>query len=354
MTPASPAIPAPPAPSRAKRNSSHDGMNVSQAWFDEGDSASEAAESQRIRKSKRMTSPNTTDLNLVYDDEAPRKRWALVATLAVVAALGAVVFVATRSGGGDEPAAPPPPAHQVATATVDAAPSQVIEPASTPTDAAVAVVAVDAATVAKAPDKKSDLKPADPKVPVKHGDRVGSRDLTFPTTSDPATRRPGRDPAPPIPVLPKDKGVGRTNDPSDSSLTGDPGDAAGNEKKAEFFANLGNQQLASGDIAGAAGNFKKAVDLDAKNAVAVTGQGEIALRQGDFGAAIAHLTKASKLAPKSAKVFTLLGEAYLSSAQMPLAAANFKKALQLDPDNVRARDGYNEASSRVPPPTDDN
>jgi cytochrome c-type biogenesis protein CcmH/NrfG len=35
------------------------------------------------------------------------------------------------------------------------------------------------------------------------------------------------------------------------------------------------------------------------------------------------------------------------------AAAQFKKALQLDPDNARARDGYNEASSRAAPSDDD-
>ena len=48
-----------------------------------------------------------------------------------------------------------------------------------------------------------------------------------------------------------------------------------------------------------------------------------------------------------------LGEAYLNSGNNAQAAAQFKKALQLDPDNARARDGYNEASSRVPPPDDD-
>jgi Tfp pilus assembly protein PilF len=52
-------------------------------------------------------------------------------------------------------------------------------------------------------------------------------------------------------------------------------------------------------------------------------------------------------------VFTLLGEAYLAAGQNKQAAENFKKALQIDPDNARARDGFNEASSRVPPPTPD-
>ena len=72
-----------------------------------------------------------------------------------------------------------------------------------------------------------------------------------------------------------------------------------------------------------------------------------------LGDAISHLKKAAKLAPRSSRVFTLLGEAYLNSGNNAVAADNFKKALQLDPENTRARDGYNEASSKVPPPEDE-
>ena len=129
--------------------------------------------------------------------------------------------------------------------------------------------------------------------------------------------------------------------------------AAAPEKKAEFFANLGKQQLASGDTVGAAASFKKALEIDAKNVPAVIGMGEIALRQGLFGDAIAHLKKATRLAPRSSYVFTLLGEAYLGTGNSSAAADQFKKALQLDPENTRARDGFNEAQSRVPPPEDD-
>jgi Flp pilus assembly protein TadD len=145
-----------------------------------------------------------------------------------------------------------------------------------------------------------------------------------------------------------------TDNPKDPYSAADeaPGDAAP-DRKAEFYASLGGQQLIGGDTAGAASSFKKALELDAKNVAATMGMGEIALRQGLFGDAIAHLSRASKLAPKNSKALTLLGEAYLNSGNNAQAAAQFKKALQLDPDNARARDGYNEASSRVPPPDDD-
>jgi Tfp pilus assembly protein PilF len=133
-----------------------------------------------------------------------------------------------------------------------------------------------------------------------------------------------------------------------------PADGASADKKAEFYANVGDQQLGSGDTAGAAASFKKALELDPKHVGATIGMGEIALRQGLFGDAIAHLKKAARLAPKSSRVFTLLGEAYLNSGNNAVAAENFKKALQLDPDNARAREGFNEASAKVPPPEDEN
>jgi Tfp pilus assembly protein PilF len=152
-------------------------------------------------------------------------------------------------------------------------------------------------------------------------------------------------------------GVSGTDAPQDPYGTGgvatDPGDSAAPDKKAEFYASLGQSQLNAGDTAGAASNFKKALELDSKNVNAVIGMGDIALRQGLFGDAIAHLKKAAKMAPRNSQVFTLLGEAYLNAGQNAIAADNFKKALQLDPDNSRAREGYNDASSKVPPAEDD-
>jgi cytochrome c-type biogenesis protein CcmH/NrfG len=81
--------------------------------------------------------------------------------------------------------------------------------------------------------------------------------------------------------------------------------------------------------------------------------GEVAMQQGLYTDAIRQLKRAAKLAPRSARVYVLLGESHLNSGNASLAEQSFKKALQLDPDNVRARNGYNEAAGRLPPPTDD-
>jgi serine/threonine-protein kinase len=400
---------------RAKRASSQSNLGESSAsWYEEGERAAAAAHDDDFNdtgdtgdtrdrelenkkkaqtKAKKLISPSSTDLSL-YDTPARNRRGlVLFALLGVVVIGGGLAFALTRTS---ETATPPPLAPQpqpVATITSDAAPSEVIE--TTP-DANVAIAATEPVAAPPhpttvAPAHPTTVAPAHPTTVAsthpttaatgKHPTTVasasshehdrhggpsdfdfgvddGSRRHTQPagtggTTTNPTTTTTN-------PTTTKPGGGTVTGGPQDPYGTGgtdpvaDPGDAASPEKKAEFYAGLGQQQMASSDTAGAAASFKRALELDAKNVGAVSGMGEIALRQGLFGDAIAHLKKAARLAPKNSNVFTLLGEAYLNSGQNSIAADNFKKALQLDPDNKRAREGYDDASSKVPPPTDDN
>jgi hypothetical protein len=357
---------------------SRDPMGISQVWYEDGERASEEAESSRAR---RVISPSTTDMSLF--DEAPlaRRRWPLVlGSLGVVAVIGTAIAFAMSHGDSSAPSkpAPPPPVLAAAPAT-DVAPSTVIEPEGSAAPAPAPEPAVVAPSTASEPAKTDPPKepakePAKavtptksaPPAPPHKATQVAVRESHPPAGGDEdySKRRPsGLDSGPTTTVVKTGpgsssgkNGVSGADGPQDPYSAGDatdPGDGAAPEKKAEFYANLGAQQLGSGDTAGAAASFKKALELDGKNVNAVIGMGEIALRQGLFGDAIAHLKKAARMAPKSSRVFTLLGEAYLNSGQNSVAAENFKKALQLDPDNARARDGYNEASSRVPAPTDD-
>ena len=87
--------------------------------------------------------------------------------------------------------------------------------------------------------------------------------------------------------------------------------------------------------------------------ILVLRQAASVLGQRFTGDALAHLQKAARLAPRSARIHVLIGDAFLSLGRHQDAAASFKKALQLDPDNARAREGYEEASSRVPPSGDE-
>jgi serine/threonine protein kinase len=361
-----PPPPSPPveAKGRARRPSSQSGPDsagISQVWYDEGDRGSDEVEGSRPERARKVISPSTADMPL-YDDEPPRRRpWGAILGVAGLLVVGGLAFAMTRGGSASTPTAPEPVASPGP--SIDAAPSTIIEAPADAASIATAVPADAAAVVAVAPSGKDrtphttkDVSPVD-----RRPSDVGSL-----VPSDPNFRRPGGSNTVvtnPTPIVtPKDPGkasgtpgVSGTDGPLDPYGGGNdtpPADSAAPERKAEFFANLGTQQLISGDTAGAAANFKKASELDAKNVSAVIGMGEIALRQGLFGDAIAHLKKASRLS-KSARVFTLLGEAYLNSGNSGEAATNFKKALQLDPDNARARDGYNEASSRVPPPDDE-
>jgi len=333
----------------------HQPLGDSSAWFEDGERASEEADEIRARK---LITPSTTDLSLYDDSMMQPRRWPLwlgaVAVLALIG--GTIAFAITR--GDDKPAkvASPTPAEVAPPNPVDVPPSQIITPPA-PAPAPVAQPAVAAKTQ-----------------PVKDTGKKGTSTPKTGKTSkidndDPASRRPGgawfptTTPTPPTNVVvtppvttPPPSGVSGGEGPQDPYGTGNdtpPPDTAGADKKAEFYANVGTQQLASGDTVGAAASYKKALELDPKHVGATIGMGEIALRQGLWGDAIVHLKKAAKLAPKSSRVFTLLGEAYLNSGNNPVAAEQFKKALQLDPDNARAREGFNEASAKVPPPEDD-
>jgi tetratricopeptide (TPR) repeat protein len=116
-----------------------------------------------------------------------------------------------------------------------------------------------------------------------------------------------------------------------------------NKAQADFYAKMGQTNLKDGDVLGAAANFKKALELDGSNTIAIVGLGEIALEQGSYAAAIGHFKKATRLS-KNSRTWTLLGEAYLNSGDRAQAATAFKTALKLDPGNERARNGYEDAT----------
>jgi hypothetical protein len=334
---------------------------ISQAWYEDDDS-------------RKHTSPSTTDMSL-YDEPPMRKRWPIVAGVLAVLLVGAAATFAFTQGGTEKKVAPPPATvaqAPVATPPAPVPPSTIIDPgpgsaavgSGSAAVAKVAPVAHDPSPPAHKETAPAHVAKAKETSPTDHSHKGPFDDIS---ADDLAKRRPGGPNTTTTPTTttttvvtpPKDTakpGVSGAEGPQDPYGGGaaDPGDGAAPDKKAEFYANLGQQQLGGGDLAGAAASFKKATELDPKSTNAFIGMGQIALRQGLFGDAIAHLRKAARLAPRNTQVFTLLGEAYLGAGQSSTAADNFKKALQLDPENARARDGYNEASSRVPPPSDDN
>jgi hypothetical protein len=362
---------------RARRESAQGGPTESSTWFDEGEQASKNADERKL-------STSLIDLPGLDEGEPeqrrPRRLWP--AALAVIGLLGAAgAAVAIFSGGSSSESAkvaqiatPPAPAPLVIPAnvpesTIIAAPGSATPtptPAPvTPLPVATAPVTPPPAPTPAKPAAAKDLVVTSPKPATNTHSHDHDRTNSGPDfnlgVDDDSRRHPQPTTPAPTPTVavstpppaPKNgvSGADAPVDPYNSTpATTDSGDG---DKKAEFYANMGEQQLAASDTAGAAASFQKAAQLDAKNVAAAMGMGEIALRQGLFGDAISHLKRAARLSPKNSKVYTLLGEAYLNSGQNSIAADNFKKALQLDPDNTRAREGYNDASSKVPPPSDD-
>jgi len=364
------------APSgRAKRPSSVSGVSTdSSVWFEEGEQASE--EAARVRRKKSIStsgiSPSSTDLSL-YDEPAQTRRWPLLLGGVLLLGLvgGAIALGMSHSDKKAKTAqadtTPPtpvltgsdvPPAQVIDQGSAQQVAVQPVDTKQTPTTTKTGSTSKTGSSTGTGSSKTGSAKThkgavttttpggddTESRRPTGGGwfDNGGTTNTTNTTNTTTTTNGGGGV-----------SGGGGPEDPYGTNADDPPPDGASADKKAEFFANVGQQQLASGDLTGAAASFKKALEIDAKNVVSVIGMGDIALRQGLWGDAVTHLKKAARLAPKSSRVFTLLGEAYLNSGNNALAAENFKKALQLDPENARAREGYNEASAKVPPPEDE-
>ncbi|MEZ4398977.1 MAG: protein kinase [Kofleriaceae bacterium] len=272
---------------------------LSGAWFADGDGGdpgeSGAASLQRARA---FIDPGDSFLDDGYQPSRSLVKPFAIAGGVVVLLLIAV-FTLGGSKGGKGKTSPAP----VAMVTVDAA-----------------VPAVDAGVEDAAPTVDAAPQPV--------------VDRTPPRPTPPRPTPPEVDPTPT--PTPTPAGV------DDAAL-----------KMAEFYSKAGDAALRSGDAVGAASNYSKALQSNPKNVDAVIGLGEVAVSQGQYGPAITQLKKAARMAPRRARVYTLLGEAYLNTGNAVAAEQNFKKALQLDPDDARARNGYNEAAGRLPPPADD-
>jgi eukaryotic-like serine/threonine-protein kinase len=323
---------------------------VSQVWFEDEESAG-----SRATYSRRTISASNTDV--FFDSGRRRRRLGLIVGGVATLVLGGVVLAWVS--GADTPAVTPVP-QLPAPSQVVAAPQEPPLPVISTPIAPEARIKPEPPVAARSEADRRSFAPT-PRVDRPRPAIERPRDTS--TGDDPLLRRPGNgsgaagSPTSAPPVV--ESGAKTVPSPAPGVSGGDGtldpygSDGAGVEpeaipapiKKAEELATVGQQNMQRGDLAGAAASFKKAVELDGKNLIAVAGLGEIALQQGLFGDAIAHLTKASKLAPRSARIQTLLGEALLNSGNREGAALAFKRALQIDPDNSRARDGYNDASS---------
>ena len=307
---------------------------LSSAWFADGDAMDgddSGLDTGARRKLERARSKAPSETAILAQEalehETRRRWWAAAAVGGGLVMIAVAAFALWPSGDkkkttSDEAgavadagvvarAAPVTPAPAVvATMPVDAAPAAIPTPTPTPTPTPKPTPTPTPTPKPKVEKEKVEKKPG-------RFDHIGVDE------PEPVAEKPEPEPEP------------EKTEPEEKSA--DPG-------KADFFAKLGERDLANNDFLGAATNFNKARELDPNNVAAIIGLGEIALGQGSATAAIGHLKKATRLRPSDSRAHTLLGEAYLAAGDNTAAAASFKKALQLDPDNARARDGYNEAA----------
>ncbi|MBP8805231.1 MAG: protein kinase [Kofleriaceae bacterium] len=302
-----------PRARRASGPSPDDDPRLSGAWFADGEGADPSDSGvASLAAARRFIDPGDS-----LDEYRPPRTNYKPFVIAGVAAL-VLVLVLLLVGGGDDEAGPAAPAPApVAALAVDAGAPPAID----------AGVEVDAAAAGTG-QPSAPSKPVDPPKPPKPSNGSGTPTRTL----DPESTPPDEpDPAP--------SGTGGQSDEQ--------------AQLAEFYAKAGDAALRGGDPVGAASNYQKALSANPKNLDAIIGLGEVALSQGQYGPGITQLKKAARLAPRRARIHTLLGEAYLNTGNAVAAEQSFRKALQLDPDDARARNGYNEAAGRLPPPSDD-
>jgi serine/threonine protein kinase len=316
-----------------------DAAGLSGAWYADGeamDGKDGRAATERVASKKNGTSRPSWSQDVVYDDSAAKRRKLLVGGVVGGVVILVIVLVFALSGG-KKPAA------------ALAVPSD----ASVPDATAIAVVVPDAAAEA-APDAAVEAAaPAPTPAPKKPAAAASVAPKMAPLVSSGTPAKVDKadvaklrniTPTRPAPTKPAPLGPTAPNLAPGPSTPEPESPEGADAAQAEFYVKLGRTALAKGDAAGAATNFNKAREFDAKNPDAIAGLGEVALAQGLFQDATVHLEAAARLAPKSSRILTLLGQSYMGTSRPKKAADAFKRALKIDPGNDAARRGYEEAS----------
>jgi serine/threonine protein kinase/Flp pilus assembly protein TadD len=120
------------------------------------------------------------------------------------------------------------------------------------------------------------------------------------------------------------------------------------KKNATTVAEYVTQALAledKGDLAGAIGNFSKALELDPSHAATYNNRGKVRAKQGDFAGAISDFTKAIAIDPTNALVYNNRGVAWASQGDSNRAVSDYNKAIALRPQYAEAY--ANRASLRL-------
>ena len=346
----------------------------------------------------------TTAVGLIDDDDAPSlkqktPRWVIPAALSAVAVLGLLFISQSGSQKSTEtsstvqaptasstaPAAETTPKAEVAPAPSTVTPTEAAKPA------AVASVGTPAADPASAPKPEgSAIAEAKPEPATKPAPTV--EPLPVPAEPKPASAKPEptvaksepkpepkptvaksepkpepkptvakSEPKPePKPTVAKSEPKAAKPEPKPTVAKSEPKsepklelkppvDAAPAKGPSEVasLVSLGKQKLDDGDVDAAISSFKRAVQLDGKNADAVAGLGEASFEHGNFDAAAKYLAQAAKLSPRKLSYQEMLAQAQFKLGRYKEAAETCRKILKESPGSGRAKQTLEQAEKKL-------
>ena len=114
---------------------------------------------------------------------------------------------------------------------------------------------------------------------------------------------------------------------------------AANPRDVRVLVNLGLAYARQGRASDAAAEFRRAVDIDPDNGLALYGLGDALHRQNRFDEAIQAYEGALGIIPDTAAVHASLGMAHAGCGEFGMAGAAFARALELDPAHAAAHFG---------------
>ncbi|MBL9041979.1 MAG: protein kinase [Myxococcales bacterium] len=113
------------------------------------------------------------------------------------------------------------------------------------------------------------------------------------------------------------------------------------------LVSMGKQKLDDGEVDAAVASFKRAVQLDGKNAEAVAGLGEASFEQGNFDGAVKYLGQAARLSPRKSAYQELLAQAQFKLGRYKEAAETCRKILKDNPGSSRAKQTLEQAEKKL-------
>ena len=291
-------------------------------------------------------------------------RWVVPAALSVVAVLGLLLYSQGGSHKGPEtlpavmpptgPSAPPvEPSPKVeaatsptsATVAPDSKPSVAVEPIAAQPMAAQPAAKPEATALAPAkPEESAKSVPKAEPLPVKAEPKPEPKPAVAKAEAEPEPK-PAVAKSEPKPE-PKPAVAKSEPKPEPKPVAAEPGAP---KPSGELLAlvSLGKQKLDDGDVDAAVASFRRAVQLDGKNADAVAGLGEANFEQGNFDGAARNLAQAAKLAPRKVSYQELLAQAQFKLGRYKDAAETCRKILKDHPGSTRAKQTLEQAEKKL-------